>query len=188
MTYKRILFWAVFLTLAFWYFKSALPKSDKRNHRVDLSEMRASGPVKSTNLETATLGGGCFWCVEAVLERIKGVASVESGFSGGESGNPTYSEISKGNSGHAEVVQVEFDPDVLSYEELLTVFWELHDPTTLNRQGADRGTQYRSVIYYHDEAQRLAAEKSIASKDASGDLKRGIVTELGAVSRFLRCG
>ncbi|MEZ4847663.1 MAG: peptide-methionine (S)-S-oxide reductase MsrA [Bacteroidia bacterium] len=116
-----------------------------------------------SNIQLATVGGGCFWCVEAVLLELKGVQKVVSGYSGGSIKNPTYREICSGLTGHAEVVQVSFDADVISYEDLLTVFMTTHDPTTLNRQGADKGTQYRSVIYYHDEAQKAAAERVIAN-------------------------
>lgn len=135
-----------------------------------------------TNKQVATFGGGCFWCVEAVVQRLKGVEKVVSGYAGGSSDNPTYREICTGNTGHAEVVQVAFDPGVISYEDLIGVFMTTHDPTTLNRQGADRGTQYRSVIFYHDEEQKAAAEKTIASlKDYYAD---PIVTELAPLEKF----
>ena len=115
--------------------------------------------MKTNGLELATLGGGCFWCVEAVFERLDGVKSVTSGYAGGNTDNPTYKEICSGCTGHAEVAQIEYDPKKVSFEELLDLFWQAHDPTTLNRQGADVGTQYRSIILYHSEAQKLAAEK-----------------------------
>jgi peptide-methionine (S)-S-oxide reductase len=114
--------------------------------------------------ESATFGGGCFWCMEAVFERLPGVKSVASGFAGGHTANPTYEQVCAGDTGHAEVTQIEFDPAKISYEKLLDVFWQAHDPTTLNRQGADEGTQYRSIILYHSEAQKLAAEKSKAGR------------------------
>ena len=108
-----------------------------------------------SKIETATFGGGCFWCVEAVIQRLKGIIALEPGYTGGTApGKPTYREICSGLTGHAEVIQVKFDSDILSFRDLLNVFMTTHDPTTLNRQGADRGTQYRSVIYYHDEAQK----------------------------------
>ena len=110
--------------------------------------------------EVATFGAGCFWCVEAVYEQVEGVLDVSSGYMGGQNENPTYKEVCSGSTGHAEVVQVRFDPARVSYEELLDWFWRLHDPTTLNRQGADVGTQYRSAIFVHSDAQRAAAEKS----------------------------
>lgn len=174
------------IAVALWLFSGSFSGGDRRLERVDISSLRATGaPVAAPDqLETATLAGGCFWCVEAVLERIKGVASVESGYTGGSSRNPTYGEISGGRSGHVECVQVRFDPEILSYEQLLTVFWELHDPTTLNRQGADRGTQYRSAIFYHSKAQKLAAEASLAAKDASKHLRQSIVTEIAPATEF----
>ena len=110
----------------------------------------------------ATFGGGCFWCVEAIIQRLKGVEKVESGYAGGQVKNPTYREVCAGTTGHAEVIQVTFDPSIISYEDLLTVFMTTHDPTTLNRQGADRGTQYRSIILYHDLDQKVIAEKVLA--------------------------
>ena len=135
-------------------------------------------------MKRATFAAGCFWCVEAVLQQIEGVGSVASGFMGGDTTNPTYADICRGDTNHAEVVQLEFDPEVVSYEELLSWFWRLHDPTTLNRQGADVGTQYRSAIYYHDEEQREAAERSKAAADASGVFASPIVTEITAASEF----
>lgn len=134
------------------------------------------------NIEVATLGAGCFWCIEAVLEQIDGVQGVESGFMGGQVPNPTYRDICSGMSGHAEVVQVQFDPDVLSYSGLLDWFWRLHDPTTLNRQGADVGTQYRSAIFYHDATQREQAERSLSA--AAGSFEQPIVTEITALAQF----
>src|SRR5262249_42887612 len=118
----------------------------------------SSSATNSTQL--ATLGGGCFWCVEAIFQRIHGVKSVTSGYSGGQRQNPTYEDVCTGQTGQAEVIQIEFDPAQVSYEKILEVFWLAHDPTTLNRQGNDVGTQYRSVIFYHSEAQKQAAEKS----------------------------
>lgn len=118
--------------------------------------------MNKTNLELATFGAGCFWCVEAVFQELKGVEKVVSGYSGGEIKNPSYKEVCTGRTGHAEVCQIYFDPAIISYETLLEVFWTTHDPTTLNRQGADSGTQYRSVIFYHSEAQKEAAQKSLA--------------------------
>ena len=111
----------------------------------------SNGKENKGNLETATFGGGCFWCTEAIFERLKGVESAESGYSGGHVANPTYQQVCTGETGHAEVIQVRFDPSVISFTQLLKVFFKTHDPTTLNRQGADVGTQYRSVIFYHDD-------------------------------------
>ena len=123
----------------------------------------ASGPQKGTKmsqLEKATLGAGCFWCVEAVFERLDGVTAVEAGYAGGTKANPTYEEVCTGTTGHAEVAQITFDPSKIGYEQILEWFWKSHDPTTLNRQGGDEGTQYRSVIFYHDAKQQTWAEKS----------------------------
>jgi len=137
-----------------------------------------------TQLDTATFGAGCFWCVEAMFESLKGVKSAVSGYSGGHVDNPTYKEVCDGTTGHAEVIQVQFDPAVISYEELLEAFFLSHDPTQLNRQGADVGTQYRSAIFFHDaEQERLA----VAYKDKlnrSGSFPKPIVTEISAMTRF----
>ncbi len=136
------------------------------------------------SMELATFGAGCFWCVEAVFQQLKGVASVVSGYSGGHVEYPTYEQVVSGNTGHAEVAQIEFDPEQISYEELLEVFLETHDPTTLNRQGNDVGTQYRSVIFYHDDLQRETAERVKSRYDASGTWKRPIVTEVVPFAEF----
>lgn len=128
--------------------------------------------------ETATLGAGCFWCVEAIFQQLQGVQSVVSGYAGGTVENPTYKQVCTGTSGHAEVVQITFDPAMISYEDLLYVFWRTHDPTTLNRQGVDVGTQYRSVIFYHSEAQKAAAEKSKQETETSDLWQDPIVTEI----------
>lgn len=130
----------------------------------------------------ATFGGGCFWCLEAVFERLPGVKSVVSGYAGGHKTNPTYKEVCSGLTGHAEVVQIEFDPGTISYEELLDVFWAAHDPTTLNRQGPDVGTQYRSIILYHDDNQRRAAAASIDA--ISKRIGRRVTTELKPLTAF----
>jgi methionine-S-sulfoxide reductase len=140
----------------------------------------------SMNMEKATLGGGCFWCLEAVYERIDGVKSVVSGYAGGTVAHPTYEQVCTGKTGHAEVVQVEYDPNVVGYERLLKLFWDCHDPTTLNRQGGDVGTQYRSVIFYHNEKQKLAAEKSKAAAGASGLFSDPIVTEILPLPAFYK--
>ncbi len=132
--------------------------------------------------ETATFGGGCFWCLEAVLQRIEGVLSVTSGYAGGTTTNPSYEQVCTGQTGHAEVVQVDFDPEMISYEELLDVFWQAHDPTTLNRQGADVGTQYRSIILTADENQKRTAEAS--RRKAQKGWRDPIVTEIQPLSTF----
>jgi len=134
--------------------------------------------------EIATLGAGCFWCVEAVFQELKGVERVVSGYAGGTVDNPTYQQVCSGATGHAEAVQITFDPTAISFEELLEVFWRTHDPTTLNRQGADVGTQYRSAIFYHDEEQRALAECSKRETDASGLWPDPIVTEVSPFTSF----
>lgn len=140
----------------------------------------------SDTCETATLGAGCFWCVEALFQLVEGVESVVSGYSGGHVDNPTYEEVCSGSTGHAEVCQITFDPRKISYGELLTVFWQLHDPTTLNRQGADVGTQYRSVIFYHNEEQKRLAEQHKKELDASGRWNKPLVTEISPYKTFYR--
>jgi peptide-methionine (S)-S-oxide reductase len=134
--------------------------------------------------EVATLAGGCFWCLEAVFEGLRGVESVESGYMGGKTVNPTYEQVCSGDTGHAEVVRVTFDPTVVSFKEILDVFFVIHDPTTLNRQGNDVGTQYRSAIFYHSAEQKSSAEQVIANLNAAGIHDDPIVTEVVAASRF----
>jgi peptide-methionine (S)-S-oxide reductase len=138
----------------------------------------------NTNLQTATLAGGCFWCLEAVYDEIKGVHSVESGYAGGHVDKPTYREVCNGTTGHAEVVQVHFDPNVVAYRNLLNVFFAIHDPTTLNRQGADVGTQYRSAIFFHDDEQKKVAEELIKDLNAQKIWDRPIVTEVTKLDKF----
>ena len=133
---------------------------------------------ESGKRELATFGSGCFWCTEAVYERVKGVDKVVSGYSGGAQPNPTYQSVLTGRTGHAEVVQLTFDPEVISYEDLLNIFWKTHDPTTLNRQGPDVGTQYRSVIFYHNDDQKRTAEAYMKQLDESKAFKKPIVTEI----------
>ena len=139
--------------------------------------------MTETIREVATLGGGCFWCIEAVLERLDGVERVVSGFAGGDVPNPSYEQVCTGATGHAEVVQVTFDPARVTFRDLLLVFFAMHDPTTLNRQGADVGTQYRSVVYFHSDAQRATAEQVIGDLEADGTWT-GIVTELAPAPQF----
>ncbi len=136
----------------------------------------------ASKTEFATFGGGCFWCTEAVFELLPGVKAVVSGYAGGKNANPTYEEICTGRTGHAEVIQIEYDPAVVSYEKLVEVFFEAHDPTTLNRQGADEGTQYRSVIFWHDEAQHQAAVAG--KKAAQAFFEDPIVTEISPLPKF----
>jgi peptide-methionine (S)-S-oxide reductase len=138
----------------------------------------------SSRTEVATLAGGCFWCLEAVYEELRGVEKVESGYSGGAVPNPTYRQVCTGTTGHAEVVRVTFDPEVVSFREVLEVFFTIHDPTTLNRQGADVGTQYRSAIFYHDEEQKRVAEEVISELEAAGLWNNPIVTEVTPFDTF----
>jgi len=136
------------------------------------------------NHEVATLAGGCFWCLEAVFDELKGVQSVESGYMGGKTPNPNYEQVCSGTSGHAEVVRVTFDPDELEYRDLLSVFFAIHDPTTLNRQGNDVGTQYRSAIFYHSEEQKRDAEEVIRNLGEQKLFRSPIVTEVAPASQF----
>jgi peptide-methionine (S)-S-oxide reductase len=138
----------------------------------------------SDKRETATLAAGCFWCVEAVFQDVKGVHRVVSGYAGGSVEQPTYHQVCTETTGHAEAVQITFDPEIISFEELLEIFWRTHDPTTLNRQGADVGTQYRSAIFYQSEAQRAIAEQSRQKTDASRVWPNPIVTEIVPLTRF----
>jgi peptide-methionine (S)-S-oxide reductase len=134
--------------------------------------------------EIATLGGGCFWCLEAVFDNLQGVTAVESGYTGGKNANPTYKQICNGDTGHAEVVRVTFDPDAISFREILEVFFTIHDPTTLNRQGNDAGTQYRSAIFYHSPEQKSTAEQFIAELTTEKAFGSAIVTEVAAAPAF----
>ena len=140
----------------------------------------------NSNLKKATFGSGCFWCTEAVFERVEGVHSVVSGYAGGIIENPTYEQVCTGTTGHAEVTQITYDPDIITYDELLQIFWRTHDPTTLNRQGNDVGTQYRSVIFYHNDEQKQLAEKYKEELNASGAWKDPIVTEIVPLTVFYK--
>ena len=137
-----------------------------------------------SNLQTAVFGGGCFWCIEAVFDQLEGVESVESGYMGGRNPNPTYQQVCEGNTGHVEVIRVTFDPQQISFTELLDVFFTVHDPTTLNRQHNDVGTQYRSAIFYTSEAQKKTAEGVKAKLEQAKKFNRPITTEITAASKF----
>jgi peptide-methionine (S)-S-oxide reductase len=141
-------------------------------------------PPLAAGLERATFGNGCFWCTEAVFQRLKGVRSVVSGYSGGWAPSPTYNEVCTGATGHAEALQITFDPAIISYRDLMEVFWQTHDPTTLNRQGLDVGTQYRSAIFYHSDQQKELADEIKRKLDASGAFDGPIVTEITAFTAF----
>lgn len=142
------------------------------------------GEAVKAGKELATIGGGCFWCTEAVMERLEGVSTVVSGYMGGHVENPSYEQVCTKTTGHAEVIQITFDPAVITFDEILDVFWQAHDPTTLNQQGADRGPQYRSVVYYHSAAQKNAAEQSKAKLDQSGMYSDPAVTEISNADTF----
>lgn len=147
-------------------------------------EGAASEKQKEKKVEVATFGNGCFWCTEAVFEELKGVESAVSGYSGGRVPNPTYEQVCTGGTGHAEVIQITYDPKVISFPELLEVFWKTHDPTTLNQQGADHGTQYRSAVFYHTDEQREQAEHYMKKLDESGAFNAPIVTEITKFDKF----
>ena len=149
-----------------------------------LFTMTDQADAQNENYETAVLGAGCFWCVEAVYQRVNGVVAVESGYAGGHVENPTYNQVVSGKTGHAEVAKVTFDPEEISYEELLEVFWHTHNPTTLNRQGADVGTQYRSAIFYNSLEQKKIAEESMKRTDESDLWDDEIVTEITPLSNY----
>lgn len=140
--------------------------------------------METNNLEVATLAGGCFWCLDAVYQNLRGVEKVVSGYMGGQVDNPTYKDVCYGNTGHAEVVQLTFNPGIVSYKDLLEIFFTIHDPTTLNRQGADVGTQYRSAIFYHSPEQKETAEQVIAEMTAEGVWDDPIVTEIVPLEKF----
>ncbi len=135
-------------------------------------------------MEVATFGAGCFWCVEAIFQSITGVISIEPGYAGGEVENPTYEDVCSGNTGHAEVCRIKFDDSKVSFEDLLNIFWTTHDPTTLNRQGNDVGTQYRSVIFYHSQEQKIIAETSLSNAENALGLENPIVTEISPISNY----
>lgn len=137
-------------------------------------------------LETATLGGGCFWCMEAVYQRVEGVTAVVSGYAGGTTPNPSYKQVCTGLTGHAEVCQITYDPTIISFDEILAIFWKIHDPTSLNKQGEDEGTQYRSVIFYHDEEQKKKATDYIAKLNDEKVFRRKVVTEVAELTDFYR--
>lgn len=152
------------------------------NNPLPAADAPTTTAIAPAPAQLATVGGGCFWCLEAVFERADGVKSVTSGYAGGATANPTYKEVCAGQTGHAEVIQIEFDPAKISYEKILDLFWEAHDPTTLNRQGPDAGTQYRSSILFHDDTQKAAAEKS--KKSAAVRFSDPIVTEIVPLKKF----
>jgi peptide-methionine (S)-S-oxide reductase len=158
--------------------------SESKYNSMSTSLVDPVNHVVSEKIDTATFGTGCFWCTEAIFEQLNGVVKVTSGYSGGSVKNPTYKEVCTGETGHAECVQIMYEPDKISYDELLEVFWQVHDPTTLNRQGADVGTQYRSAIFYHTAEQKQKAEKYKTELDKSGAFDKPIVTEISPAEEF----
>lgn len=160
------------------------PREKKNPMSNPESSTAAATGAEPASLEKATFAGGCFWCTEAVFERLKGVHDVVSGYSGGEVKDPTYEQVCTGLTGHAEAVQISYDPQVITYDELLEVFWKTHDPTTLNQQGADFGTQYRSAIFFHDDEQKKLAEQYKKQLDAEHAFRKPIVTEIAKFSVF----
>jgi len=165
--------------------KFAFPQTGRTDDENKSVRVGSNDSSKEKKLETATLGGGCFWCVEAVYQRINGVTKVVSGYSGGQVENPTYEAVCTGRTGHAEVCQITFDSSIISFEEMLLYFFNSHDPTTLNKQGQDVGTQYRSVVFYEDDAQRESTEKVIAELTADKEFgNKKIVTEISPLPDF----
>ena len=175
---KNILVFVVISTATLFGCQDKLekPQLEKNNNKGELMD--------TTGLQKATFGSGCFWCTEAIFENLKGVHSVVSGYAGGQVQNPSYEEVCNGKTGHAEVTQITYDSSVISFDELLEVFWKTHDPTTLNRQGNDVGPQYRSVIFYHNDEQKKLAEKYKAELDKSGAWDKPIVTEISPLNNY----
>ena len=185
--------WAAALASLVAGFVTATPVSAqvKQPRGQAVAIMEADGPAPTQQppagkTETATFGNGCFWCTEAVFERLKGVREVVSGYSGGTIENATYKQVCTGTTGHAEAVQITFDPDQISYADLLEVFWKTHDPTTLNQQGPDSGTQYRSAVFYHSDEQRRTAEEYMKQLDESKEFPAPIVTEITSFTNFYK--
>lgn len=171
------------LNFKYWLLFCCIPlmlNCQQTNNNISNNEFSMKNNIE--NLEIATFGAGCFWCIEAAFDQLEGVEKVQSGYAGGHEENPTYKQVTTGETGHAEVIQVYYNPEIISYETLLDGFWIIHDPTQLNRQGNDIGTQYRSEIFYHNEQQKTAAEKAIAEENASGKYQKPIVTKISALN------
>lgn len=175
----KLLFTGTLVTLA-----TLFSCAQKQKEKKDISKNMTTNINSSVNTDTATFGNGCFWCTEAVFQQLDGVVAVTSGYSGGHVNNPSYKEVCTGTTGHAEVLQIVYDPAKITFDELLEVFWQTHDPTTLNRQGNDVGTQYRSVVFYHNNEQKEKAEKYKVELDKSGAFNNPIVTEITPSSKF----
>ncbi len=178
---KNMKTFAHFFVLLFIYMQSSCAQNNNQSDKKPIKPMTTEN---LDNLQTAIFGAGCFWCVEAVFQRVEGVVKIESGYSNGDVKNPTYREVCYGKTGHAEVCKIWFDSSKVSFETLLSIFWQTHDPTTLNQQGNDIGTQYRSAIFYANESQKLAAEKYKQELDKSGAFAKPIVTEIAAVNNY----
>jgi peptide-methionine (S)-S-oxide reductase len=172
------------LQLGIFALPSCLGQGQNETTTKSTIKMNPINADKPTNMEIATFANGCFWCTEAIFEELKGVVSAVSGYSGGQTENPTYKEVCEGTTGHAECIQITFDPSMISYDELLEVFWKTHDPTTLNRQGNDIGTQYRSTIFYHTEEQKQKATQYKKELNESGAWSNPIVTEISPFTVF----
>ncbi len=177
--------WQLFLFISVLFFECR-GSSPEKNNKLSLTNQITMENLNLGETDTLTLGGGCFWCIEAVLLNLEGVASVSSGYSGGKTKNPTYREVCSGLTGHAEVVQVVYEPSKVSFEEILEVFFTMHDPTTLNRQGNDAGTQYRSVIFYNSPMQKSKAEKIVSDLDKSGSYDKPIVTQVAPLTVYYK--
>lgn len=167
-------------------FVAACFTGDEKAGRQVQQYTEKEGTMKTMTLDTATFGAGCFWCVEAVFQNVKGVESVVSGYTGGNVANPAYKQVCEGSTGHAEACQITYDPKQVSYAELLEIFWKTHDPTTLNRQGNDAGTQYRSAIFYHSDEQKQLADHFKKELDKSGAFDAPIVTEIVPAAKFYK--
>jgi peptide-methionine (S)-S-oxide reductase len=175
--------------LAFFLFMGSLMGCAQKQNKSEQQSNKAGADSRlltknNTGMEIATFGNGCFWCTEAVFQQLEGVEKVESGYSGGHVDNPTYKQVCTGTTGHAEVLRITYDPKIIGFDELLEVFWATHDPTTLNRQGNDVGTQYRSVIFYHNDEQKQLSEKYKKELDASGAFDKPIVTAIEPIKNY----
>lgn len=181
----KLMFTQALVSITLW--SCALRENPQKNMSNDLAgNSLTSSSTAMRDTDTATLGTGCFWCTEAIFQQLKGVLKVTSGYSGGKEVNPTYKDVSTGTTGHAEVIQIVYDPAEISFDELLEVFWQTHDPTTLNRQGNDVGPQYRSAIFYHNNEQKSKAEKYKKELDESGAFEKPIVTEISPYTAFYK--
>ncbi|MDQ3049117.1 MAG: peptide-methionine (S)-S-oxide reductase MsrA [Bacteroidota bacterium] len=177
----------LFLLLTFVSFSNVISSCAQKQDKVNENKTTQQEPKNNnSSMDTATFGAGCFWCVEAQFQLLDGVTGVRSGFEGGSVKNPAYREVCNGTTGHAEVIEITYDPAKVTYDELLAAFWQSHDPTQLNRQGNDLGTQYRSVIFYHSEQQKELAEKYKKELNASGAWEKPVVTEISPASTFYK--